>query len=128
MALHKLNVFHWHLTDDQGWRIQIRKYPRLAETGGCRIPGGDAGADAATGKPRDYCGWYTQDQIQDIVAYAAERHIMVVPEIDVPGHATAAIAAYPQLGVEGRQLPVSNQRGIHSNLFNVEEELSLIHI
>ena len=122
MALHKLNVFHWHLTDDQGWRVQIRKYPRLAEVSGCRIPGGDAGIDKASGKPRDYCGWYTQDQIRDIVAYAAQRQIMVVPEIDVPGHATAAIAAYPQLGVEGRSLPVSNQRGIHSNLFNVEAE------
>ena len=122
MALHKLNVFHWHLTDDQGWRIQIRKYPRLAETGGCRIPGGDAGVDATTGKSRVACGWYTQEQIRDIVAYAAERQISVVPAIDVPGHATAAIAAYPQLGVEGRQLPVSNQRGIHSNLINVEEE------
>lgn len=122
MALHKLNVFHWHLTDDQGWRLQIRKYPRLTEIGGCRIPGGDAGVDKATGKPRTACGWYTQDQIRDIVAYAAERQISVVPEIDVPGHATAAIAAYPQLGVEDRPLPVSNQRGIHSNLFNVEEE------
>lgn len=122
MALHKLNVFHWHLTDDQGWRIQIRKYPRLTGIGGCRIPGGDAGIDAATGGPRTYCGWYTQEQIRDVVAYAAERHITVVPEIDVPGHATAAIAAYPELGVEGAAMPVSNQRGIHANLFNVEEE------
>ena len=121
MATHKLNVFHWHLTDDQGWRIQIRKYPRLTDIGGCRIPGGDAGTDAATGAPRPYCGWYTQDQIRDVVAYAAERHITVVPEIDVPGHATAAIAAYPELGVEGVPMPVSNQRGIHANLFNVDE-------
>ncbi len=122
MALHKLNVFHWHLTDDQGWRIEIRQYPKLADVGGCRIPVGDAGTDPRTGEPRPYCGFYTQDEIRDIVAYAAERHITVVPEIDVPGHATAAIAAYPQLGVEGNLLPVSNQRGIHSNLFNVEEE------
>jgi hexosaminidase len=122
MALHKLNVFHWHLTDDQGWRIQIRKYPRLTEIGGCRIPGGDAGIDAVTGQPRRYCGWYTQDQIRDVIAYAAERHITVVPEIDVPGHATAAISAYPELGVDGTAMPVSNQRGIHANLFNVEEE------
>ena len=121
MALHKLNIFHWHLSDDQGWRIEIGKYPRLAGVGGCRIPGGDAGTDPASGQPRRYCGYYTQAQIRDIVAYAAQRHIMVVPEIDVPGHATAAIAAYPQLGVEGRPIPVSNQRGIHSNLFNVEE-------
>ena len=122
MALHKLNLFHWHLTDDQGWRIEIKQHPRLAEVGGCRIPGGDAGLDPASGLPRPYCGHYSQEQIADIVAYAAQRHIQVLPEIDVPGHATAAIAAYPQLGVEGRPIPVSNQRGIHSNLFNVEED------
>lgn len=122
MAAHKLNVFHWHLTDDQGWRLEIRKHPRLTDVGACRIPAGDAGIDQDTGKPREYCGYYTQDDIREIVAYAAERHITVVPEIDVPGHATAAIAAYPELGVEGHPLAVSNQRGIHSNLFNVEEE------
>ncbi|KAF1711892.1 beta-hexosaminidase [Pseudoxanthomonas sangjuensis] len=121
MALHKLNVFHWHLTDDQGWRIEIRKYPKLTEVGGCRIPAGDAGIDPATGKPAPYCGYYTQDDIRDVVAYAAARHITIVPEIDVPGHATAAIAAYPQLGTEGKQIPVTAYRGIHSNLFNVEE-------
>lgn len=121
MAVHKLNVFHWHLTDDQGWRIQILKYPRLTEIGGCRTPGGDAGSDPRTGAPRRYCGWYTQAQIRDIVAYAAERHITVVPEIDMPGHATAAIAAYPELGVSGAPMAVSNQRGIHSNLFNVQD-------
>ena len=121
MSLHKLNVFHWHLTDDQGWRVEIREYPKLTEVGGCRQPIGDAATDDE-GKPAPpYCGWYTQAQIRDIVAYAAERHITVVPEIDVPGHATAAIAAYPQLGVSGRPMPVSNQRGIHANLFNVDE-------
>nr|MBP6798822.1 beta-N-acetylhexosaminidase [Luteimonas sp.] len=119
MAQHKLNVFHWHLTDDQGWRIEIRKYPRLAEVGGCREAVGDV--DPATGAPRRHCGWYTQAQIREIVDYAAQRRITVVPEIDLPGHATAAIAAYPELGVEGRVIPVSNQRGIHANLFNVEE-------
>ncbi|MHC9084146.1 beta-N-acetylhexosaminidase [Luteimonas sp. RIT-PG2_3] len=122
LSLHKLNVFHWHLTDDQGWRVEIKRYPKLTEVGGCRIPVGDAGIDAATGTPRRYCGWYTQAQIRDVVAYAAQRHITVVPEIDVPGHATAAIAAYPELGVTGAQLPVSSERGIHSNLFNVEED------
>ena len=120
MAQHKLNVFHWHLTDDQGWRIEIKRHPRLAEVGGCREAVGDV--DPAIGAPRRLCGWYTQDQIRDIVAYAARRHITVVPEIDLPGHATAAIAAYPALGVEGRAIPVSNQRGIHANLFNIEED------
>ncbi|MFT4257420.1 MAG: family 20 glycosylhydrolase [Pseudoxanthomonas sp.] len=121
MALHKLNVFHWHLTDDQGWRIEIRKHPKLSEVGGCRVPVGDAGIDAATGQAKPYCGFYTQDDIRDVVAYAAARHITVVPEIDLPGHATAAIAAYPQLGTEGKAIPVSPDRGIHSNLFNVDD-------
>ncbi|KAF1711961.1 beta-hexosaminidase [Pseudoxanthomonas sangjuensis] len=121
MALHKLNVFHWHLTDDQGWRIEIRKYPKLTEVGGCRIPAGDAGIDPTTGKPAPYCGYYTQDQIRDVVAYAAARHITIVPEIDVPGHATAAIAAYPRLGLLGEAPAVSNEWGVHANLFNTEE-------
>ncbi len=121
MALHKLNVFHWHLTDDQGWRIEIKRYPKLTEVGGCRIPAGDAGVDPANGKPAPYCGWYTQDDVRRIVAYAAARHIAVVPEIDLPGHATAAIAAYPELGTEGKKIPVTAFRGIHTNLFNVEE-------
>ncbi|MFT4257422.1 MAG: beta-N-acetylhexosaminidase [Pseudoxanthomonas sp.] len=118
MALHKLNVFHWHLTDDQGWRIEIRKYPKLVEVGSCRIP---ASADPAV-KPAPYCGHYTQQQIRDVVAYAAARHIDVVPEFDVPGHATAAIAAYPQLGVDGFPTPaVGNEWGVYTNLFNTEE-------
>lgn len=123
MALHKLNTFHWHLTDDQGWRIEIRRYPKLTTIGGCRIPAGDGGIDPRTGKPRPYCGYYSQDQIRDIVRYAAERHITVVPEIDMPGHATAAVTAYPQLGVRpGERLAVSNEWGVNTNLFNVEED------
>jgi hexosaminidase len=123
MALHKLNTFHWHLTDDQGWRIEIRRYPKLTSVGGCRIPAGDGGIDPRSGKPRPYCGYYTQAQIRDVVRYAAERHITVVPEIDVPGHATAAVAAYPQLGVQrGARLAVSNEWGVNTNLFNVEED------
>ncbi len=121
MALHKLNTFHWHLTDDQGWRIQIKRYPKLTEVGGCRIPAGDAGKDPATGKPKPYCGYYTQEQIRDVVKYAAERHITVVPEIDVPGHAQAAIAAYPELGVLGDTPPVLNEWGVNTYLFNTEE-------
>nr|WP_310093666.1 family 20 glycosylhydrolase [Pseudoxanthomonas sacheonensis] len=120
MALHKLNTFHWHLTDDQGWRIEIKQYPKLTEVGGCRIPAGDGGLDAA-GKPKPYCGYYTQEQIRDVVRYAAALHITIVPEIDVPGHATAAITAYPQLGVLDTPLVVSNEWGVNTNLFNVEE-------
>ncbi|WP_454832705.1 family 20 glycosylhydrolase [Pseudoxanthomonas wuyuanensis] len=121
MALHKLNTFHWHLTDDQGWRIEIKRYPRLTEVGGCRIPAGDAGKDPATGKPVPYCGYYTQAQIREVVKYAAERHITIVPEIDVPGHAQAAVAAYPELGVTGKPIHVLNEWGVNTTLFNVEE-------
>jgi len=121
MALHKLNTLHWHLTDDQGWRIEIKRYPKLTEIGGCRIPAGDGGIEPATGQPRPYCGFYTQDQIRDVVAYAAARQITVVPEFDVPGHATAAIAAYPELGTTDQPLVPSSEWGVFPNLFNVED-------
>lgn len=120
MAVHKLNVFHWHLTDDQGWRIQIDQYPRLTSVGACRVPFGDAGI-GADGQPIQECAFYTKDQIRAVVRYAAERHITVVPEIDIPGHATAAIAAYPDLGVDRPQLKVSSWGGVHTNLFNADE-------
>jgi len=97
MALHKLNTFHWHLTEDQGWRIEIKKYPRLTQVGGCRN-GTIIGRHPGTGNDNQkYCGYYTQEQIKDIVKYAADRFITVIPEIELPGHASAAIAAYPQL-------------------------------
>jgi len=120
MALHKLNVLHWHLTDDQGWRIQINKYPKLTEIGAWRSPQPDEMqlVDPATGK---YGGFYTQDQIRDIVRYAAERHVTIVPEIDMPGHAQAAVAAYPKLGVTGAQPAVSSDWGINTWLFDVSE-------
>ncbi|MFC5578882.1 family 20 glycosylhydrolase [Lysobacter niabensis] len=120
MALHKLNTLHWHLTDDQGWRIEIKQYPKLTEVGGCRIPAGAAGRND-DGTPRPYCGYYTQEQIRDVVRYAAERYITVVPEFDLPGHAQAAIAAYPQLGVTGKAPPVSPDWGVHTWLFNVDD-------
>src|SRR5262249_20635180 len=90
MVLHKLNTLHWHLTDDQAWRLEIRKYPKLAEIGGWRVPAGAA--------PQPTIGGiYTQDTVRHLVAYAAERGVTIVPEIEMPGHATAAIVAYPQL-------------------------------
>lgn len=120
MALHKLNTFHWHLTDDQGWRVEIRKYPRLTQVGAWRTPAGAAGRDAS-GKPVRVGGSYTQGEVRAIVRYAADRFITVVPEIEMPGHAQAAIAAYPELGVDGAAT-VSADWGVHTQLFNVEEE------
>lgn len=125
MALHKFNVLHWHLTDDQAWRIEIKKYPKLTDLGAWRVPAGQAPAaniDPATGRPQLYGGFYKQDEVREIVAYAASRHITVVPEIDMPGHASAAIAAYPELAVvppSSAQVPAD--WGIYNNLFNVEE-------
>jgi len=125
MALHKLNVLHWHLTDDQAWRLEIKKYPRLTEVGAWRVPAGPAAAadiDPATGKPRLYGGFYSQEEVKDIVAYAASRNITIVPEIDMPGHASAAIAAYPQLAAADKPVTaVPADWGIYPNLFNVEE-------
>jgi hexosaminidase len=125
MALHKLNVLGWHLTDDQGWRLEIRKYPRLTSVGAWRVPAGAAAQrdiDPATGRPRLYGGFYTQAQVRRIVAYASERNVTVVPEIDMPGHATAAIVAYPRVGVlDHPPRAVSSDWGVHPNLFNVEE-------
>lgn len=103
LALHKMNRFHWHLTEDQGWRIEIRQYPKLTAVGSCRAQTlvgpyvSDPAKRVFDGKP--HCGYYSQDDIREIVAYAAERFITVMPEIEMPGHAQAAIAAYPELGV-----------------------------
>jgi hexosaminidase len=97
LALHKLNTFHWHLTDDQGWRIEIKKYPLLTSVGGCRN-GTIIGHHPGTGNDNTQdCGYYTQEQIKDVIKYAADRYITIIPEIEMPGHASAAIAAYPQL-------------------------------
>lgn len=121
MALAKLNTLHWHLTDDQGWRIEIDRYPRLTEVGGWRQPAGAAGVDA-DGKPVAYGGFYTKAEIRDVVAYAAQHHITIVPEIEMPGHATAAIAAYPELAsIANPPASPSHDWGILPNLFNPDE-------
>ncbi|MBB5518734.1 family 20 glycosylhydrolase [Amphiplicatus metriothermophilus] len=124
MALHKLNVFHWHLTDDQGWRIEIGKYPQLTEIGAWRVPAGAQGVDPETGAPRRYGGYYTQDEIREIVAYARARFVTIVPEIEMPGHASAAIAAYPQYGAapEGALRATPSDWGIYPYAYNIEEE------
>ncbi|UNY97466.1 beta-N-acetylhexosaminidase [Zhouia spongiae] len=97
LAMHKMNTFHWHLTEDQGWRIEIKKYPKLTEVGGYRngtIVGHYPGTENDNKK---YGGFYTQEEVKEIVKYAADRHITVIPEIELPGHSSAAIAAYPEL-------------------------------
>ena len=113
MALHKLNVLQWHLTDDQGWRIQIRKYPRLTTVGAWRAP-----HDPATGEPKRYGGFYTQAQIRRIVAYAAARHVTIVPEIDMPGHSLSAILAYPKLGSAKPDPRTQSDWGVFPDILN----------
>ena len=115
MALHNMNRLHWHITDDQGWRIEIKKYPLLTEIGSQRketVIGHNSGE--YDGKP--YGGFYTQEETREIVAYAAERYITVVPEIDLPGHMQAALAAYPQLGCMGGPYDVWTIWGVSDNV------------
>lgn len=115
MALHNINRFHWHLSEDQGWRIEIKKYPKLTEIGSMRketVIGHNYGK--YDGKP--YGGFYTQEQAKEIVAYAAERYITVIPEIDLPGHMQAALAAYPELGCTGGPYEVWTQWGVSDNV------------
>jgi hexosaminidase len=123
MAALKFNTFHWHLTEDQGWRIEIKKYPKLTEVGAWR-------AQTLSGHKRDkpakydgkpHGGFYTQDDIREVVAYAANRNITIVPEIDMPGHMQAAIAAYPELGCTTNKLEVKTEWGICRNILNPEE-------
>ncbi|MFY4717754.1 beta-N-acetylhexosaminidase [Streptomyces sp. LaBMicrA B280] len=120
MAAHKLNVLHLHLTDDQGWRIEIRRYPELTETGSWRARTKFGHRASPLWEDKPHGGYYTQDDIREIVAYAAERHITVVPEIDVPGHSQAAVAAYPELGntdvIDTSALSVWDTWGINSNV------------
>ncbi len=123
LALHKLNTFHWHLTEDQGWRVEIKKYPRLTEIGAWR--GGTWLGHDNTDSHDDgvrYGGFYTQEQLHSIVQYAAERHITIVPEIEMPGHAQAVIAAYPELGCTGRPVEVRRRWGISEDIYNPKEE------
>ncbi|WP_251093604.1 beta-N-acetylhexosaminidase [Streptomyces sp. Caat 7-52] len=120
MAAHKLNVLHLHLTDDQGWRIEIKRYPKLTEIASWRSRTRFGHRASPLWDEKPHGGYYTQDDIREIVAYAAERHIGVVPEIDVPGHSQAAIAAYPELGntdvVDTAALSVWDDWGISANV------------
>lgn len=120
LAMHKINTFHWHLTDDQGWRIEIKKYPKLTEVGSKRKET-LVGHLAYNRPPRfdgiPHQGYYTQEDVKEIVAYAQERFITIIPEIEMPGHSSAALAAYPELACNEGPFEVSTKWGVHQNLY-----------
>ena len=121
MAHLKMNVFHWHLADDQGWRIEIKKYPKLTEIGSRRDSSEvyHFGSNIFDGKP--HAGFYTQKEIKEIINYASERNITIVPEIEMPGHSSSAIAAYPWLGTSGKEIKVPCSFGVKYDVYNVAD-------
>jgi hexosaminidase len=127
LAFYKINVFHWHLTDDQGWRLEIKKYPRLTEAGAWRR-GIGFGLKPTSATAYDqhgrYGGFYTQEEVREIVAYAADRHITVVPEIEMPGHACAALVAYPELSCTGGPFKTEMPAGVFNGVFCVGNDKS----
>ena len=123
LAMYKINTFHWHLTEDQGWRIEIKKYPLLTEISHWREE--TVLGHHRSGQGKDgvgYGGFYTQDQCREIVRYAAERYITVVPEIEMPGHSSAALAAYPNLGCTGGPYKVQETWGVHTDVYCAGKE------
>ncbi len=119
LAAHKLNTFHWHLTDDQGWRIEIKKYPKLQSVAACRK---ETLVGHYTDQPqkfdgRQYCGYYTQDEVREVVEYARQRFVTIVPEIEMPGHALAALTAYPELGCTGGPYETGTVWGVYDDVF-----------
>ena len=129
MAARKLNTFHWHLTDAQGWRIEIEKYPKLTEIAAWRVGRNveewDNPEPVRPDEKADYGGYYTQDQIREIVKYAQERHIKIIPEIEMPSHSTAVLAAYPQFSCSGKKIDVPVGRAIVKDFFSTMPELNI---
>jgi len=121
LALHNMNRFHWHLTDDQGWRIEIKKWPKLISVGSQRT-GTIIGTNSDIDDGIPYGGYYSQDEAREIVAYAAARHITVIPEIDMPGHMLAALASYPELGCTGGPYQVGHYWGVYKDVLCVSNE------
>ena len=126
ISMHKMNTFHWHLTEDQGWRIEIKKYPKLTEIGAYR-KGTAIGLAGTRNAPYTYDtipygGFYTQEEIKEVVAYAADRHITVIPEIELPGHSLAALAAYPEFGNATGPYEVAKRWGIFTEIYAPTEE------
>ncbi|WGF93541.1 glycoside hydrolase family 20 protein [Aequorivita marisscotiae] len=124
LAMLKMNTFHWHLTDDQGWRIEIKKYPELTAKGAfrneTRIGHYEDKPELYDGKR--YGGFYTQEDIKEVVAFAATQNVTIIPEIEMPGHAQAAISSYPELGCTGKQIPVATTWGVFEDIFCPKEE------
>ena len=127
MALHGLNRLHWHLTDDQGWRIEIKKYPRLTEVGGWRN-GTTLGHNSPVNDGIRYGGYYTQEEIRDIVRYAADRYITIIPEVDMPGHMLGALTAYPELGCTGGPYEVWGRWGVTDDILCVGKDHTLQYV
>ena len=128
LALHNLNVFHWHLTDDQGWRMEIKKRPLLTQIGAWRdntVVGRYIGGNDYPTDNQRHGGFYTQDQIKDVIAYAAERYITIIPEIDLPGHTSAVLASYPELGCIEKEYKVANRWGVIKDVICAGNEQSL---
>lgn len=115
LSIYKMNTFHWHLTDDQGWRIEIKKYPLLTQVGSIRKGTQVAKSDAIDDKP--YGGFYTQDEIRDVIKYATEHYINIIPEIEMPGHAVAALTAYPRFSCTGGPFEVRTMWGVSDDVF-----------
>jgi len=122
LAMYKMNTFHWHLTDDQGWRIEIKKYPKLTEVGAWRNGSMIGHYTDQTFDDIRYGGFYTQEEIKEIVAYAKERHITIVPEIEMPGHALAALASYPEFSCTGGPFEVGKTWGVLEDVFCPKDE------
>lgn len=123
IAMHKMNRFHWHLTEDQGWRIEIKQYPKLTEVGAWRDSTLIGHHGSGIYDDQRYGGYYTQDEVREVVKYAQDRYVTIVPEIEMPGHATAAVTSYPELGcVEGKDYHVVGNWGIFEDIFCPSEE------
>ncbi|MGN8224269.1 beta-N-acetylhexosaminidase [Gracilimonas sp. BCB1] len=122
LAMHKMNRFHWHLTEDQGWRIEIKKYPKLTEVGAWRDSTLIGRYGTGIYDNVRYGGFYTQDEVREVVAYAGKRNITVIPEIEMPGHSSAALAAYPQFGCFEKEYHVQPTWGIFEDIYCPKEE------
>ena len=128
LAMYKMNVFHWHLTDDQGWRIEIKKYPKLTEIGAWRNGSMIGHYNEQKFDTIKYGGFYTQEEIKEVVAYAKQKHITIVPEIEMPGHALAALAAYPQYSCNGGPFEVGKAWGVYEDVFCAGNDSTFIFL